>query len=131
MFIEELGWSQGTQRKPIQLEIEDKAYEYKCIAEVSGVAVFEVTAADGAIPEATIRAAIHQEVTKLKAENLLIFIDNQRTRSLWYWVKRERNKSFIRDHLYVKAQPGDLFLSKLGSLIIDITELFMYLEMQI
>ncbi|MDJ0617511.1 MAG: putative DNA binding domain-containing protein [Calothrix sp. MO_192.B10] len=133
LFIEELGWSQGTQRKPIQLEIEEKAYEYKCIAEVSGVAVFEVTAAvmtsvgaDGAIPEAKIRTAIHQEVTKLKAENLLIFIDNQRTCSLWYWVKREcrdaKFRVFIREHLYLKGQPGDLFLSKLGSLVIDITE---------
>ncbi|MBE9198336.1 MULTISPECIES: DNA methyltransferase [unclassified Nodularia (in: cyanobacteria)] len=57
------------------------------------------------------------------AENLLIFIDQERTRSLWYWVKREDKKSFIRNHLYVKGQPGDLFLSKLGSLVIDITEL--------
>ncbi|MCM0589705.1 MAG: DNA methyltransferase [Gloeotrichia echinulata DEX184] len=123
LFIEELGWSQATRRKPVPLEIEEQAYEYTCIAELSGVAVFEVSAANGAIPETKIRAAIHQEVTKLKAENLLIFIDNPRTRSLWYWVKREGNKSLIRDHLYVKGQPGDLFLSKLGSLVIDITEL--------
>ncbi|MBR8835779.1 MAG: ATP-binding protein [Stigonema ocellatum SAG 48.90 = DSM 106950] len=123
LFIEELGWSQTTRKKPVLLEIEDKTYEYQPIAESSGVAVFEVTAADGAIPEAKIRAAIHQEITKFKAENLLIFIGNQRTRSLWYWVKRERNKEFIRDHLYVKGQPGDLFLSKLASLVIDITEL--------
>ncbi|WP_396336468.1 Eco57I restriction-modification methylase domain-containing protein [Fischerella sp. JS2] len=128
LFIEELGWSQPTRKKPVLLEIEDKTYEYQPIAESSGVGVFEVTAADGAIPEAKIRAAIHQEITKLKAENLLIFIGNQRTRSLWYWVKRERrdaiNRVFtVRDHLYVKGQPGDLFLSKLGSLVIDITEL--------
>ncbi|NMG09440.1 DNA methyltransferase [Brasilonema sp. UFV-L1] len=123
LFIEELGWSQPTRRKAVPLEIENKIYEYKCIAESSGVAIFEVTAADGAIPEAKIRAAIHQEITKFKAENLLIFIDSQRTRSLWYWVKREGKKSYTRDHLYVKGQPGDLFLSKLGSLVIDITEL--------
>ena len=124
LFIEELGWSQPTRRKAVLLEIENKAYEYKCIAEISGVAVFEVTSSsDGAIPEAKIRAAIHQEITKLKAENLLIFIDNKRTRSLWYWVKREGNKSYTRDHLYIKGQPGDLFLSKLASLVIDITEL--------
>jgi Alw26I/Eco31I/Esp3I family type II restriction m6 adenine DNA methyltransferase len=122
LFIEELGWSQPTRRKPIPLEVEEKAYEYKCIAEVSGVAVFEVTATDGTIPQAKVRTAIHQEITKLKAENLLIFIDETRTRSLWYWVKREGNKEFTRDHLYVKGQPGDLFLSKLGSLVIDITE---------
>ncbi len=129
LFIEELGWSQPTRRKPIPLEIEGvetqnfaSHFEYKCIAEVSGVAVFEVTATDGSIPVAKVRTAIHQEITKLKAENLLIFIDETRTRSLWYWVKREGNKEFIRDHLYVQGQPGDLFLSKLGSLVIEITE---------
>ena len=123
LFIEELGWSQPSRKKAVGLEIENKTYQYQCIAEISGVAVFEVRATDGAIPEAKIRAAIHKEITNLIAENLLIFIDKQRTRSLWYWVKREENKSYVRDHLYVKGQPGDLFLSKLGSLVIDITEL--------
>lgn len=123
LFIEELGWSQPSRRKAVPLEIENKTYQYQRIAEISGVAVFEVTAADGTIPEAKSRAAIHKEITSLIAENLLIFIDNQRTRSLWFWVKREGNKSYARDHLYVKGQPGDLFLSKLGSLVIDIIEL--------
>ncbi|MBC1218525.1 Eco57I restriction-modification methylase domain-containing protein, partial [Nostoc sp. UCD120] len=123
LFIEELGWSKPSRQKPETLKIDNKTYQYQKIAELSGVAIFEVTAADGNIPEAKVRVAIHQEVTKLIAENLLIFITEERTRSLWYWVKREGSKSFVRDHLYVKGQPGDLFLSKLGSLVIDITEL--------
>ncbi|BAY91162.1 MULTISPECIES: Eco57I restriction-modification methylase domain-containing protein [unclassified Tolypothrix] len=123
LFIQQLGWSDSSQKKAVTLEIEEKTYQYQRIAESSGVAIFEVTAAEGNIPDAKIRAAIHKEVTNLIAENLLIFIDGQRTRSLWYWVKREENKSYIREPLYVKGQPGDLFLSKLGSLVIDITEL--------
>ncbi|BDI15627.1 hypothetical protein ANSO36C_14290 [Nostoc cf. commune SO-36] len=123
LFIEELGWSKPSRQKPVSLKIDNKTYQYQKIAELSGVAIFEVTAADGNIPEAKVRVAIHQEVTKLLAENLLIFITEERTRSLWYWVKREGSKTSPRDHLYVKGQPGDLFLSKLGSLVIDITEL--------
>ncbi|MEH1838795.1 MAG: DNA methyltransferase [Nostoc sp.] len=123
LFIEQLGWSQPSRQKPVTLEIENKRYQYHKIAELSGVAIFEITAADGKIPEAKVRIVIHQEITKLIAENLLIFITQERTRSLWYWVKREGTKSYVRDHLYVKGQPGDLFLSKLGSLVIDITEL--------
>ncbi|WP_392481925.1 Eco57I restriction-modification methylase domain-containing protein [Nostoc sp. C110] len=123
LFIEELGWSKPSRQKPETLKIDNKTYQYQKIAELSGVAIFEVTAADGNIPEAKVRVAIHQEVTKFINENLLIFITQERTRSLWYWVKREGSKSFVRDHLYVKGQPGDLFLSKLGSLVIDITEL--------
>lgn len=123
LFIEKLGWSQPSRKKAISLVIENKTYQYQCIAEISGVAIFEVTATDGTIPEAKVRTAIHQEIANLIAENLLIFIDKKRTRSLWYWVKREGTKNYVRDHLYVKCQPGDLFLSKLGSLVIDITEL--------
>ena len=50
-------------------------------------------------------------------------MDEERTRSLWYWVKREGTKRYFRDHLYVKGQPGDLFMGKLGSLVIDIADL--------
>lgn len=123
LFIEQLGWDKPKQVKSFPLEIDNQAYESKRIAEIFGVAVFEVKATNGEIPSSKIRDAIHKEVTSLVAENLVIFVDSKRTRSLWYWVKREENKSYIRDHLYVKGQPGDLFLSKLGSLVIDITEL--------
>ena len=123
LFIEELGWSQPSTEKAVPFSVEDKQYQYQSIAEVSGVAVFEVTAEEGKIPEGKIRAAIHKKIADRIAENLLIFIDEERTRSLWYWVKREGAKRYVRDHLYVRGQPGDLFLSKLGSLVIDITEL--------
>ncbi|WP_414624762.1 DNA methyltransferase [Calothrix sp. CCY 0018] len=123
LFIQQLGWDQPTQ-KPFVLQNENVETLYiTSIAECSGVAVFEVKAANGEIPSGKVRAAIHKEISGLVAENLLIFVDEKRTRSLWYWVKREENKSYTREHLYVKGQPGDLFLSKLGSIAIDITEL--------
>ncbi|MFP4123189.1 MAG: Eco57I restriction-modification methylase domain-containing protein [Coleofasciculus sp.] len=123
LFIEELGWYQPSTKKAVSLEIEEKTYQYYRIAEASGVVVFEVTGEDGTIPEAKHRVAIHKELTEKIAENLLIFVDNERSRSLWYWVKREESKRYVRDHLYVKGQPGDLFLSKLGGLVIDISHL--------
>jgi hypothetical protein len=55
-------------------------------------------------------------------ENLLIR-DAARRQSLWYWVKREGPRTFPRDHLYVQGQPGDLFLSKLAGMVVDITDL--------
>lgn len=123
LFIDVLGWSQPSTKKALSLEIEEKSYQYKRIAEASGVVVFEVMAEDGKIPEAKERSAVHKEITERIAENLLIFVDKERTRSLWYWVKREGTKRYFRDHLYVKGQPGDLFLGKLGSLVIDIADL--------
>ena len=84
LFIEELGWSKPSRQKPETLKIQNKTYQYQKIAELSGVAIFEVTAADGKIPEAKVRDEIYKEINKLIAENLLIFITEERTRSLWY-----------------------------------------------
>jgi hypothetical protein len=126
LFIQELGWSQPATTKPktlaIQSEGESQTYTYLMIAEVSGVVVLEITAGDGQIPDGKVRNAIHQEIEQLYRENLLIFVDRPRSRSLWYWVKREGTKRYIRDHLYIKGQPGDLFLSKLGALVIELSD---------
>lgn len=122
VFIEELGWSQPASRRPVAFEAVDESFLRTQIAELSGVVVFEVTATDGRIPDAKTRAAIHKQTAKLHHENLLIFIDGKRTQSLWYWVKREESKSYPREHWYFNGQPGDLFLSKLSSMVVDISE---------
>ncbi|GCA77283.1 hypothetical protein MiTe_04136 [Microcystis aeruginosa NIES-2520] len=120
LFIEELGWSHPRAKKAVSITVDNQEYPCQRIAEVSGVAVLEVTTTD--IPDAKLRRDIHQQVIERIAENLLIFVDGGRTRSLWYWVKREGSKSYIRDHLYIKGQPGDLFLGKLAELVLDITD---------
>ncbi len=122
LFVEELGWSQPTNRQAIPFDCKADKFQRKQIAQLSGVVVLEITSSDGKIPGAKALAAIHKEVSKLHHENLLIFIDGQRTQSLWYWVKREDGKLRPREHLYVKGQPGDLFLSKLSSMVFDISE---------
>ncbi|MFM7279086.1 MAG: Eco57I restriction-modification methylase domain-containing protein, partial [Microcystis aeruginosa] len=120
LFIEELGWSHPRAKKTVSITVDNQEYPCQRIAEVSGVAILEVTTTD--IPDAKLRREIHQQVIERIAENLLIFVDGGRTRSLWYWVKREGSKSYIRDHLYIKGQPGDLFLGKLAELVLDITD---------
>src|SRR5882672_4433030 len=122
LFVEELGWSQPTSRQWTYFGYKADEFQRKQIAQLSGVVVFEVTTSDGKIPDRKTLAAIHKEISKLHHENLLIFVDAQRTQSLWYWVKREDGKLRPREHLYVRGQPGDLFLSKLSSMVFDISE---------
>jgi|GEM_PF-171079 len=122
LFVEELGWSNPTSSKAVNEEIKGSSFQRKQIAQLAGVAVFEVST-EGPIPDGKTRAAISKEISKLHHENLLIFLDAGRTQSLWYWVKREGAKVYPRDHLYIKGQPGDLFLSKLASMVVDISEL--------
>jgi hypothetical protein len=123
LFIEELGWSQPTGIQSVMLAHDGVIYERLKIAQLSGVVVFEIQATNGSMPDAKCRAALHKEVSRHHHENLLIFLDQNRTQSLWYWVKREGTKIFPREHLFVKGQPGDLFLSKLGAMVVDISEL--------
>ena len=125
LFVEELGWN----NPPHALKSADAEakggilFRRTPVAVLSAIHVFEIATPLGTIPDAKARAAIHAAVSALAAENLLIFTDAARTQSLWYWVKREAGKSRPRDHLYVKGQPGDLFLSKLAALVVDISEL--------
>jgi len=122
LFIEDLGWSNPKSRNPVKAQVKDAAYTRTPIAQLSGVVAFEVTTGDG-IPDAKTRAAIQKHVAEEHVENLIIFLDAARTQSLWYWVKRESGKAHARDHIYVKGQPGDLFLSKLAAMVVDISEL--------
>jgi len=123
LFVEELGWSRPSSRQAIHMTCKDHSFTRRQVAQLAGVVVFEVTAQNGQIPDAKTRAALHKEIAGLHHENLLIFVDARRTQSLWYWVRRRNAKAFPRDHIYVKGQPGDLFLSKLNSMFFDIREL--------
>jgi len=122
LFIEELGWSQPASRQAVPLTHKVAGFTQRQIAQLAGVVVFELTAQDGHIPDAKTRSALHKVISALHHENLLIFVDERRTQSLWYWVKRQDGKTSARDHIYVRGQPGDLFLSKLSSMVFDISD---------
>jgi hypothetical protein len=123
LFIEELGWSQPTTRQSVQMNCKEESFTRRQIAQLAGVVVFEVSAETGNIPDSKTRAALHKDISTLHHENLIIFLDQKRTQSLWYWVKRDQNHSIPREHLYVRGQPGDLFLGKLNDMVVDMSAL--------
>lgn len=112
LFLE-LGWSASTDRQARLFAIDGENYTRRQIAQLSGVVVFEIFSPDGKIPSKQIRKKIHAEISKSFHENLLIFLDENRSQSIWLWVKRERGKQELREHDYFKNQPVDLMLSKL------------------
>ncbi len=122
LFIEELGWSQPASRQAVPMNCHEESFTRRQVAQLAGVVVFEVSAQNGQIPDPKTRATLHKEISALHHENLLIFLDQQRTQSLWYWVKRETNRTIPREHLYVRGQPGDLFLGKLNAMVVDMSE---------
>ncbi len=121
LFIDELGWSQPKATKPIAIMAADRTWQVSSVAEMTGVVAFVV---DG-MPDKPARLMIHKRISELFHENITIFLDSAEhpTQSLWLWVKREGSKRFPREHLYVKGQPGDLFISKIAGIMVDINEL--------
>ncbi|HOI36716.1 MAG TPA: ATP-binding protein [Bacillota bacterium] len=124
LFVEELGWSNPLNRDAQRLTIGEQHFVRHEVAHLAGVVVFEIAPASSGqrIPDARTRAAIHKEVSKHHHENLLIFVDAERSRSLWYWVKRQDGRLYPRDHHFFRGQPGDLLLGKLNSMVFDISE---------
>ncbi len=122
LFVEELGWSHPASRRKESVSANGIDFSLRPIAQLGGVVVLEVVAADGQVPDVRTRAALHREVSKSYHENLLIFRDEDNTQTVWYWMKREGNKQHPRSHIYVKGQPGDLFLSKLARLQFELGE---------
>src|SRR5947209_6741642 len=81
LFVEELGWSQPSTTVPVETKLDGALFTRRQISQLAGVAVFEVTAHEGGIPDARVRAAIHKDISGGHHENLLIFVDKERTRS--------------------------------------------------
>ncbi|MDH6064652.1 Eco57I restriction-modification methylase domain-containing protein [Umezakia ovalisporum] len=123
LFIQELGWKSPGREKPVVMEVDGENYTRSKIAELAGAVVFEITSDSGEISNSKTLEGIYREIAEIHLENLLIFIDNERTQSLWYWVKREGNKIYPRDHVYTKTQGGDLLLGKISALGVPIEEL--------
>ncbi|MEG3925912.1 Eco57I restriction-modification methylase domain-containing protein [Microcoleus sp. T3_D1] len=123
LFVQKLGWDNPSSHKTVPLEIDGETYSRKAISQLNKVVVYEITSASGNIPNSAQRLTIYREIVHISAENLLIFIDKNRTKCLWYWVKREGTKLYPRDHVYVKREPCDLLLSKVTALKVDLAEL--------
>lgn len=123
LFVEELGWSLPISRRSTPMVCGEHHFTRKPIAQMKGVIVFEVVAESGAIPDQKTQSLLHKEISALHHENLIVLVDGNRTQSLWYWGRRENKRVYPCKHEYFKGQPGDLFLSKLASMHIDLNEL--------
>jgi hypothetical protein len=122
LFVEELGWSRPASRQVQAFAVREEQFTRREIAQLAGVRVFEIAGPDGGIPDAKGRAAVHKEISRLFHENLLIFIDAARTRSLWYWAKRQDQRVLPRDHFFFRGQSGDLFIGKLSQMVFDLSD---------
>jgi hypothetical protein len=116
-----LGWSNPATSKIIHITINAVEFSYSQIAQLSGVVILEIIA--DSIPDAKTKLVVYEKLVLIHHEQVLIFIDKQRTQSCWFWMKREANKQYPRNHFYFKGQSGELLLSKLAAMNVDFSEL--------
>ena len=124
LFIKELGWSYPpVGSPPLALLVAADTYTLRPIAHLGGAWVYGVSSPTGLIPDQQARLALHRATLSRQREHLLIFEDIGQYQTLWSWPRFEGGKLLARTHLYVKGQPGDLFLSKLSNIYFDLNEL--------
>jgi SAM-dependent methyltransferase len=121
VFVEGLGWS-SPPRALEEATVVAAGVELRRrpIAVLSGFVVWEIETADGSIPDAGVRAAVHKVKGAVHHEHVLVFVDRGRQKSVWSWVHRHEGRDLLRAHAYFRGQPGDLFISKLGVLMFDL-----------
>ena len=132
LFTDVLGWNQppsASQGWQLDAAAQHR-FKHRMVAELGGVAVLQVVAADGWPDEAT-RAAVWKHLSQRHAENILIFTDlpDGASKSQWYWVKLGRDeatgkpRNIPRRHDYFRGQPVDLFASKLQAMVVELSDL--------
>ena len=120
LFRSDLNWSNPTTKRVEAIEINAVTHQRRMIAQVAGVAVYEVVA--GQVPDAGVRQEIYRQTRETSLEHLLIFVDEDRSQSYWHWVKRDGKKEVVRHLTYYKGQSGDLILGQLGKLIFELDD---------
>ena len=124
LFIQELNWSHCTNR-PLDLEIDGDIARISPVAELGGVVVYQVELLNTSdVPLSMVRRQIENKIKQLTHEHIIIFIDSNKSKSVWQWVRRgSGSQTATREHTYYKNQPGDSLMTKLDGIAFDISEL--------
>lgn len=101
------------------------SFSSKVIARMQSVSVYEVCLDDSDdIPSKKLRHRVAAKISETSRENITIFINKSRSKTVWCWfAKGKTNSTNLREHAYLKGQPGDLFASKILNLYFDFNDL--------
>jgi len=119
LFVEELGWD--LPPTDLQVEVLDRRHDLHAVAEKSHVGAYLHRAAQ--IPERALRMKIERALSKQAHEHLLVFVDDDHTRQVWQWVRRQAGQTpRYREHTYRRDQTGELLVQKLQTLAFSLDE---------
>ena len=123
LFVDELGWNHFEDLE-FNLDVDESLYQISSIAEQGMVIFLCENKSTGKIPYKNIRKRIENQVRHQAHEHLLIFVDKEKTKSVWMWVRREAGKNpLVREQQYSVSQEGVAIIQKLAGIAFDIDEL--------
>jgi len=122
LFIEELGWDQ--YKTDLDVSVDSQNFRLRAFSEKRGMVVLICDPGmDGSIPEYATRRKIERQARKSHHEHLIIYVDADKSKQIWQWVKREQGKpAACREHPYYPSQPGDSLVQKIDNLAFSLEE---------
>ncbi len=121
LFVEELGWEPCRQQ--LTLRTDESDYTFTALAEKHGFRAWLCEAPDGGLPDHAIRLKLDRKLSETSFEHLIVFVNRDRSRQSWVWVRRETGKPLAaRTHEFHRGQPGDSLLQKLQILYVSLEE---------
>ncbi len=121
LFVEELGWDRHTQT--IEVSLNGQMYTLSAIAQKRGMVAFECPAPGPDMPDHATRRKIEAQIAKSVHEHLIVYVDAERERQVWQWVKREAGRPRqCREHRYHISQDGESLLQKLDAIAFTLDE---------
>jgi hypothetical protein len=109
LFVEELGWNR--YKAELDVFVDNQSFRLNAFTEKRGIVVFLCDPpSDKSIPDYSIRRKIERQVTKSHHEHLIIYLDTDKGKQIWQWVKRETGKlTACREHRF--SAPSRVILS--------------------
>ena len=122
LFIEELGWDQ--YKTELDVSVDSQNFRLSAFSEKRGMVAFIChPSIDDAIPKYPTRRKIERQARKSHHEHLIIYVDADKSKQIWQWVKREQGKPVAcREHPYYPSQPGDSLVQKIDNLAFSLDE---------
>jgi len=122
LFIEDMGWDRTGP--DLRIPFEGDFLELTGVAQKRGLMVFVCSPlANGRVPDYAVRRKIETQVRKSVHEHLIIFINQDHSRQIWQWVRREFGRPTVsREYEYNLGQTGDALLQRLQGLVISLEE---------
>lgn len=110
LFQTVLGWNPPDEKAAIAVKAFSCSYRARCIAQNGTARVWLIKLKSPAALTVQLKAKLHQAIHKKYPHPLIIFIDQQRCRSLWCWQNRYAR---LQSQVFISHQPLAGWLARL------------------